>query len=601
MRNNLYKTTYMKKMVSLLCVVMWAVNGFAAQYYVSGNGSTGNPWCDGKSWGATACPMTMDGTSGSVTFSNVPAGSYQFKVTNGTTWYGASKFSSECSTLYAFGTDNICFTTSATQDITVSYDGTKICLTGSVGNDYPDPSQYGVVGVPGEYEGVMLQAFYWDSYNDKGYGRTKWIDLQNKVDAIGANFDLVWFPPSGNGGGTGYYTKRYSNQDSDWGSKEKLKQLITSLNQKGTKVIGDVVVNHRQASSGWCTFSNENFGSFGSFQLTSEHICSGDECFTSSDSNCKNGTGGNADTGDNDTGCRDLDHTSTYVQEYVKAYLSWMKSEMGYEGWRYDMVKGYLGNYLSMYNLSSEPAFSVAEYWDGNTSGLKSYLESASYNTTVFDFAMKYKFNSTIGKNNFSGLKNAGLRGAGLSKYAVTFIDNHDTFERSDNQSDEFISYKAKLGTNNTNRRKVLQANAYLLMLPGTPCVFWPHWVTFTDEINALIALRKAAGVHSESVVTDESATSSAYSATIQGHNGSVVLRMGSGRDQSVPVGYTLALSGPDMEVYVSQGVDYSYQNITAVEAVSAEQGGWQKVVRDGKLVIMKDGEAYDATGRKIQ
>ena len=590
----------MKKLLTLVSVLVLALNAGAVQYYVSGNGTSGNPWCNGKSWGATACPMTMNGNTGTLTFSAVPAGTYQFKVTNGSTWYGVNKFSADCSNLYATGNDNICFVTTQTQDITVTYNGSAICLTGTVGNDYPDPGQYGAVGVPAEYEGVMMQCFYWDSYSDKGYGRTKWIDLLKDTTAIGNNFDLVWFPPSGNGGGTGYYTKTYSNQVGDWGSKERLQELIAALHRHDTKVIGDIVVNHRQASSGWCSFTNENFGSYGQFQITSEHICSGDECFTTSGSNCKGSQGGAADTGDNDAGCRDLDHTSAYVQNYVKAYLSWMRSTMGYDGWRYDMVKGYLGTYLSQYNISSQPFFSVAEYWDGNANNLKSYLESASYNTTVFDFSLKYKLNSTIGKGSYTGLKNAGLRGIGQQKYAVSFIDNHDTFERSDNQSDEFIGYNKKL---KTNKPKVLQANAYILMMPGTPCVFYPHWVTFKSEINSLIALRKAAGVHSESQVSDESASSSAYSATIQGHKGSVILRMGSGRDASVPAGYFLAVHGDGFDIYASNGVDFTPVRVTAVETFQEQPaaGNTEKQIINGHLYIRKNGVTYDATGRIIR
>lgn len=589
----------MKKMLSVICAVFLTLPVVAVQYYVSGNGTAGNPWCDGKSWGVTACAMTMSGDNGSITFQGVPAGAYQFKVTNGSSWFGMAKFRSSCSNLYASGNDNICFNTQAQQDITITYDGTGICLTGTVGNESPDTTQYGAVGVPSEYGGVMMQCFYWDSYDSKGYGRTKWIDLIPMAEEIGENFDLLWFPPSGNGGGTGYYTKRYSSQDSDWGSMGKLKELIGLLHAKDTKIIGDIVVNHRASSSGWCTFSNENFGSYGQFQMTSEHLCSGDECFTDKQSDCRNSSArGAADTGDNDAGCRDLDHTSEFVQNFVKAYLSWMRNTMGYDGWRYDMVKGYSGSYVSMYNQSSEPFFSVAEYWDGNPNNLRSYLESASYNTTVFDFSLKYKFNSNIGKGSFAGMKNAGLRSIGLQKYAVTFIDNHDTFERSDNQSDEYIGYKKNLAA---NKPKILQANAYLLMLPGTPCVFFPHWVTFKNEINSMIALRKAAGVHNESEVSDESASASAYSATIQGHHGSVILRMGSGRDQSVPAGYFRAIQGNDFDIYASNGVVFSPINITANEQVLGEPNNSEKQIIDGHLYIRKNGCTYDATGRLIR
>ena len=46
------------------------------------------------------------------------------------------------------------------------------------------------IGVPAECEGVMLQAFYWDSYKLTKYGRTKWVDLLKDTAAINANFDL---------------------------------------------------------------------------------------------------------------------------------------------------------------------------------------------------------------------------------------------------------------------------------------------------------------------------------------------------------------------------------------------------------------------------
>ena len=68
------------------------------------------------------------------------------------------------------------------------------------------------IGVPAECEDVMLQAFYWDSYNGNAsstkYGRTKWVDLLSDTAAINANFDLVWFPPSAMAGGVGYTHKQ---------------------------------------------------------------------------------------------------------------------------------------------------------------------------------------------------------------------------------------------------------------------------------------------------------------------------------------------------------------------------------------------------------
>lgn len=586
----------MKKFFTLLLFAGISFSLSAAQYYVAGNGGTGNPWCDGKNWNPSGSQMTMNGSVGEITFSSVPAGNYQFKVTTGswTTNWGFSSYDQAQSNLYATGNgdNNVCFLTQQPQDITITFDGSKIVLHGSVGNLYPDTTQYGKYGVPSEYEGVMLQAFYWDSYRLTKYSRTKYIDWLNEgyASEVARTFDLVWFPPCGNGGGVGYYTKTYSNLDSDWGSKAKLLQVLDTLHAHGCKALADVVVNHRASSSGWAkSFTSENFGEYGTFQITSQHICSTDEAATSSSSDSRSLTYGAADTGDNDAGCRDLDHTSAYVQDYIKAYAQWLLHSVGFDGFRYDMVKGYSGMYLSLYNQTSDPFFSVAEYWDG-LDAILAYLSNASYNTTAFDFPLKFKLNDWRGGSNYSILKNAGMRSKGKSKYAVTFIDNHDTFERSDNQGSEFMGYNVDILS---KQDAILQANAYILMMPGTPCVFWPHWYTFHEQIKPMIAVRKLAGVHSESAVLSESASSNSYEAMVQGHHGCIVLRMGSSRDKVAPAGYTAVVSGNLYDIYVET-------RLTALETVSADSRSVEKRIENGQLVIVVDGVRYTNLGTRL-
>lgn len=41
------------------------------------------------------------------------------------------------------------------------------------------------------YKGVMLQGFYWDSFDD-----TKWTNLEAQTNDIVDFFDLVWIPQS---------------------------------------------------------------------------------------------------------------------------------------------------------------------------------------------------------------------------------------------------------------------------------------------------------------------------------------------------------------------------------------------------------------------
>ena len=95
------------------------------EYYVAGNGTTGNPWCDGKNWNATASKMD---TNGKKTFSNVPAGTYKFKVVSNC-WFGYEYYNAEGSNITCSNDEtNIQFTTTSCADITISFASGKITV-----------------------------------------------------------------------------------------------------------------------------------------------------------------------------------------------------------------------------------------------------------------------------------------------------------------------------------------------------------------------------------------------------------------------------------------------------------------------------------------
>lgn len=590
----------MKKLFFLVLLTLSV--SVQAAYYVAGNGNAGSVWCDGKTWDPAGCQMTASGTLHSITFSNVPIGNYKFKVTNGT-WsvnFGYANLDETCSNIMTAGDGdgNVVFDLLEAQNVTITFDGSHICLTGDGNNPGIDSTKLAKVAVPAECEDVMLQAFYWDSNSKTTYGgkNTRWTNLMADTAAIGHDFDLVWFPPATGGRGVGYYATSYSFQTtSAWGTKAELKALIAALKASGTKALADIVINHRQSTSGWAkSFGTDDFGGYGSFTLTSEHICSDDEAKTDASSDSRNLTFGNPDTGNGDGGCRDLDHTNPYVQDMCKAYTRWMMDSIGFEGFRYDMVIGFQGQYLSEYNLCSQPYLSVAEYWESldRTVG---YLKSTLYNTMVFDFPLKYSIKDAINNGSYAKLTdaNGSLRGKGLGKYAVTFVDNHDTYERN-NQNELVTNIKAANAAS-----KVLRANAFILMMPGVPCVFYPHWKTYQSEISAMIALRKMAGIHSESLVTDESAGSQSYTATIHGHRGNVVLRMGSRRDTNTPAGYVKKMSGSDMDIYLSSDCvdNEDCQVVTALEEMHSTSA--TKVMENGKVYLIVDGVKFDILGNR--
>ena len=467
------------------------------------------------------------------------------------------------------------------------------------------------VGVPAECEDVMLQAFYWDSYKAQSstnskFGCTKWIDLIKDTAAINANFDVVWFPPSAGpkGCGVGYSAKQYSNQESDWGTKTGLNNLINALHKGNTKVLADVVLNHRGNLTNWCNFFTDNFGSYGTFTLTQKEICRNDEGFTNSSSTCYGASmtdRGSSDTGDNFDGARDLDHQSEMVQNWSKAYTQWLLNTMNYDGFRYDMTLGFHGRYLKMYNEAAQPYMSVSELWH-SIDRQKQHLQECDSNTMIFDFQAKYSLKGIVtgsyGKLNVNKVFE-GLRKHGLSRYSVTFIDNHDTFDRGTAYGDNQFTPTTDL-TTATNKDFVLQASAYMLMMPGVPCVFYPHWVSYKEEINELIAVRKRAGIHSESQVLEEESGQYKYHATIQGHRGKVIVRVGKYRSTTQPEGYELAVEGGDRGAYTVY-IQMNPQGVEQPAADSSLKGRGEKFLEDGKLYIRVGERVYDITGNKIQ
>lgn len=466
---------------------------------------------------------------------------------------------------------------------------------------------------PAKCPDVVFQAFYWDSYKDQGYGRTKWIDHLNgtngtSAEEIGQWFDLVWLPPMSQAtGGTGYLPTNYSGLDSDWGTRANLIKLITTLHKNGAKVVADIVINHCAARNGWCNFGTYDFGSYGKFTPDGSWICQTDEMnYDSGAGSCKGTATGAADDGYGDEANygsgRDWDHTNSQVRDMFKAYLKWLRNDIKIDGFRYDYCKGFHNSHINEYNKAAEAYFSVMEMWDGNVNTLMSHLNDAGYNTLTFDFATKYQaFNNGIASNYYEGLKGAGLPGAGKARYAVTFLDSHDSFQRDDN---EFCG----LGNSMKYEGKIQQCYAYLLSMPGVPLVFFPHWVKFKDKIKPMLNARYKTGVHSESAVSDE-AGSGYYKATITGTNGEIRLLVGPNSGySSTPSGYTLAVKGENYGVYYKTTSNRGDKNterkdLTPVEEVKTDVQPLRgdKFIQDGQLFIRCGEQVFDAMGNKVK
>ena len=523
------------------------------KYYITGNSDLVGQT---KAWNETAVEMTYstDETAFTYTFSNLAPGiTYKMKLTNGS-WanaWGYNALKNSSANIVSDNDNNIVFKLPYGGDVVVKFDGTNVTVSGFFVKDDATPQKYGSA-VPGQCHDVMLQGFYWDSNQDKYYGNTRWSTLQGEAADISTYFDLLWLPPSAmSSGGVGYHPKQYSNQNSDWGSRKDLEKLISMLHAGGTKVVADMVVNHLDTKSSWCDFFDQDFGEYGYFQPDGSYICNDDEMNWDAPDGCRGTATGSYDDGyggeKNYQAARDMAHNDERVRQMFRAYAKWMVDVMKYDGFRYDYAKGFHMSHIDDYNANAGVYFSVVEFWEGNPDALWSAICDANQNTYAFDFGMKFNvLNQGLANFDYAKCKLPdALIGRGHGKYAVNFIDNHDTFERGNG-----YDFGGDAMSDNV-RDRLLQAHAYILAMPGVPCVFYPYWKKYKNEIAPMVLARKAVGLHSESGVSDE-VVGNGYRAYVTGTKGTMILELGAAVSANDSYGYKTVAQGPGYKIQIT-------------------------------------------------
>lgn len=391
---------------------------------------------------------------------------------------------------------------------------------------------------------IMLQGFHW--YADDYWMHPAngwWGVVADKAAEIGrSGFDLVWLPPASKGS---YYPTEWYNLDSQWGTKANLIKAVNALHSSAVKVVADIVINHRNGTKDWADFTNPDW--------PTTVITQNDE-WPGIPGLPNNGKSPNYDEGQNEVGCRDLDHTNKLVQDEVKIFMRWLKNDIGIDGWRYDMVKGYSPYYTQMYNEASSPIFSVGEYFDGNRQLLANWISGTDSSSdkknasTAFDFTTHFNLINAVETERYEVLndngKPSGLIGWWPAK-SVTYVESHDTSPRDP----DFI---ANATTEYKTQR--MMGYAYILTHPGIPCVFWPHFFDWGEQykhqIQALMVVRKTAGISSTSRMAVLQATNQLYAAVIDGDRQRVVLKLGRNWGWNPGTGWTLATYGERYAVW---------------------------------------------------
>lgn len=444
-------------------------------------------------------------------------------------------------------------------------------------------------GWPSAYDGVMLQGFYWDSFS-----QSAWTQLEKQTGDFKGYFDLVWVPQSGkclNSRSMGYDPYYYFDQNSSFGTKQELKSMISTFKANGIGTIADVVINHHN-TIGWWEFPAETYNGV-TYQLKTTDIVANDCNGKTKTQADKDGVSlsPNPDEGEGWDGMRDLDHKSANVQNIVKAYQQFLVDDMGYTGFRYDMVKGFAGSHVGDYNDAAGVKFSVGECWDSNST-IQNWINATGKRSAAFDFQFRYNVRDAINENDWSRLNSTNnlVHDAGYRQYAVTFVENHDTEYRSATDSQDPI------------RRDTLAANAYLLAMPGTPCVFYKHYLAYPNEIKAMIDARKAADITNTSSYSNFRSAASYFGNTVTGSKGKLLVMVGANYSEPAANRYVKILSGHHYAYYLSSDTEVAFADMpsgtytetfkTKLTAVSAKDGA--------QLVYTTDGSTPAATNGNV-
>jgi alpha-amylase len=362
--------------------------------------------------------------------------------------------------------------------------------------------------------GVMLQTFYWDCPRDSGQEYQWWNAIRAELPALAkVGFTALWLPPvhkAANLGGPSmgydpydYYDLGEFDQKGSiptwFGTRQELLALVAEAHALNMEVIADLVINHNSGAesqevnpltgqSRWTCFTPKS----GLFPR--DWQCFHPSMYEKWDE---------MSFGD----MPDLSHRNPYVYGELLKMTRWMIEQVGFDGFRYDFVKGYGANtitaiqeYHYVRNGQVFQPYGVAEFWD-SAHAIDIWVDIANFSNSnpvdAFDFPLREMLKALCDQYGFS-LRTLATWDTVLKlhpQWVMTFVENHDLRDPGRQiENDKLLAY------------------SYILTHEGYPCVFWHDYYNYNlalsgslNGIDALVqAHEKYAGGCTETLYLDD-------------------------------------------------------------------------------------------------
>ncbi len=326
--------------------------------------------------------------------------------------------------------------------------------------------------------GVILQSFYVNCPSVENQAFNWWNVISAKIPSLSKiGFTALWLPPANKAASNrsmGYDTYDYydlgdvhqKGSVKTWfGSKDELISLIDISHSNNLQVYADLILHQNSGADGqevnpidgvtrWTKF-NPLSGKFPrtylDFQPSVYETIGGLDPISFGE-------------------MPNLCHRNPEVYTQLLEYSRWLLQTIGFDGFRYDCVRGYgawmvraIQELRTVKNNLSFSPFGVGECWEGDYTIMEWMNEVNSWSDNpcaAFDFPLRGRLKDLCNMYGFSlqTLVQPGTLLYDNAALAVTFVENHDVAISDPIINDKMLAY------------------SFILTHEGYPCVCWQDY-----------------------------------------------------------------------------------------------------------------------------